>query len=100
MNRDISRRIDDLESRMGLAGTEGWKAITCIVIGGKGGGFSYAQHIKSGQRSFDRAFIDQIKSASGTDPITQDDVRLIIGHDPEYQAVVQEAIAAGVIDQS
>jgi hypothetical protein len=102
MNRNHLRRIDELESRAGLTGTDGWQVITYVMIGGMDRGFSFAEHIKTGQRSYDPAFIEQVSAATKAKPsrLPADNVRLIIGDDPEYDSLVQEAIAAGAIERT
>lgn len=102
MNTNLRKRMDDLESNMGNMAVDHWAV--GIMIGGTGN-FTYAENVKTGQLSFDAGFLNELHAASVAQCRAGQfhEIQSIIGgDDPGADAkaarIIQEAIAAGIID--
>lgn len=96
MNRNsIGRRMDDVESRM-ASRNDHHEWIPHIIIGGVVGSLNYVQNIRTGQRIFDPAFVNQITQRDRHAEHVDFNVRLGMPAD-EYQAILRDAVRDGII---
>lgn len=102
MNSDLRKRMERVESMMANDGANDWSM--GIMIGGTAN-FSYAENVKTGQLSFDPAFLHELNERSKAECRAGRYEEIIVhigGDDPIADAnadrIIQEAIAAGVID--
>lgn len=98
---NIQRRIAEAESQIAQgANGEWWQ--NHIVLGGTIGVLQYAENVKTGERVFDRAFVNQLFNPSGKGRghhgHVDFDVRLGMPDD-EYHSIMRDAFAAGAIDE-